>query len=122
MPPMPRAGRLWLLLCIAIVVVVVGMEGHTRGVWPGRVAGRPFPENATRAEELEWLFMQWVRYVGGLKHSTYHHVQLARVFPSYSLVVDKDPAAGNFTSVQAAVDSLPTINLVRVVKKIQKFD
>uniref|UniRef100_A0A453AMY2 Pectinesterase n=1 Tax=Aegilops tauschii subsp. strangulata TaxID=200361 RepID=A0A453AMY2_AEGTS len=70
------------------------------------------------AEELERLFMRWVRYVGGLKHSTFHHAPLARAFPSYSLVVDKDPAAGDFTSVQAAVDSLPTINLVRVVIKV----
>uniref|UniRef100_A0A8R7PA81 Uncharacterized protein n=1 Tax=Triticum urartu TaxID=4572 RepID=A0A8R7PA81_TRIUA len=116
---MPRAGR--FLFCIAAVVLVVvppaGVAGHTRGVRPGRAAGRPFPENATRAEELERLFMRWVRYVGGLKHSTFHHAPLARAFPSYSLVVDKDPAAGDFTSVQAAVDSLPTINLVRVVIK-----
>ncbi|XP_020161181.1 probable pectinesterase 53 isoform X1 [Aegilops tauschii subsp. strangulata] len=117
MPPMPRAGR--LLLCVATVAAVAsGVDGHTRGVRPGRAAGRPFPENATRAEELERLFMRWVRYVGGLKHSTFHHAPLARAFPSYSLVVDKDPAAGDFTSVQAAVDSLPTINLVRVVIKV----
>uniref|UniRef100_A0A453AKP4 Pectinesterase n=1 Tax=Aegilops tauschii subsp. strangulata TaxID=200361 RepID=A0A453AKP4_AEGTS len=120
---MPRAGR--FLFCIAavgaVVLVVVppaGVAGHTRGVRPGQAAGRPFPENATRAEELERLFMRWVRYVGGLKHSTFHHAPLARAFPSYSLVVNKDPAAGDFTSVQAAVDSLPTINLVRVVIKV----
>uniref|UniRef100_A0A453AKP7 pectinesterase n=1 Tax=Aegilops tauschii subsp. strangulata TaxID=200361 RepID=A0A453AKP7_AEGTS len=119
----PRAGR--FLFCIAavgaVVLVVVppaGVAGHTRGVRPGQAAGRPFPENATRAEELERLFMRWVRYVGGLKHSTFHHAPLARAFPSYSLVVNKDPAAGDFTSVQAAVDSLPTINLVRVVIKV----
>ncbi|KAF7013867.1 hypothetical protein CFC21_027915 [Triticum aestivum] len=120
---MPRAGR--FLFCIAAVAAVVlvvvppaGVAGHTRGVRPGQAAGRPFPENATRAEELERLFMRWVRYVGGLKHSTFHHAPLARAFPSYSLIVNKDPAAGDFTSVQAAVDSLPTINLVRVVIKV----
>uniref|UniRef100_M8BRA0 pectinesterase n=1 Tax=Aegilops tauschii TaxID=37682 RepID=M8BRA0_AEGTA len=120
---MPRAGR--FLFCIAavgaVVLVVVppaGVAGHTRGVGPGQAAGRPFPENATRAEELERLFMRWVRYVGGLKHSTFHHAPLARAFPSYLLGGNKDPAAGDFTSVQAAVDSLPTINLVRVVIKV----
>ncbi|XP_044318274.1 probable pectinesterase 53 [Triticum aestivum] len=111
--------RLRLLLCIATVAAVAsGVDGHTRGVRPRRVAGRPFTENATRAEELERMFMRWVRCVGGLKHSTFQHAPLARAFPSYSLVVDKDPAAGGFTSVQAAVDSLPTINLVPVVIKV----
>ena len=96
-----------------------GVAAPTRGLRPGKAAAsQPFPENATRAEEAERLFMRWVRYVGGLQHSTFHHA-VAHVFPSRSLVVDnRNPASGDFTSIQAAVDSLPLINLVRVVIKV----
>uniref|UniRef100_A0ACD5VZG6 Uncharacterized protein n=1 Tax=Avena sativa TaxID=4498 RepID=A0ACD5VZG6_AVESA len=123
MMPAPRA-RL-RLACIAVAAMAVlalpppwrGVAAHTRGVRPGKAAGQPFPENATRAEEAERLFMRWVRYVGGLEHSTFQHA-VARAFPSYSLVVDRNPASGDFTSIQAAVDSLPSVNLVRVVIKV----
>ncbi|KAM0908797.1 hypothetical protein ACQ4PT_015217 [Festuca glaucescens] len=118
MTSMPRAR---LLACIAVAALATppwwGVAAHTRGVRPGESAGQPFPENATRAEEAERLFMRWVRYVGALEHSTFQHA-VARAFPSYSLVVDRNPASGDFTSIQAAVDSLPPINLVRVVIRV----
>uniref|UniRef100_A0A0E0DZ51 Pectinesterase n=1 Tax=Oryza meridionalis TaxID=40149 RepID=A0A0E0DZ51_9ORYZ len=111
-----------LVACIVALAAVApgGVAGHTRGVRPGRAAGKQqpsFPENATRVEAIERQFIEWVRYMGGLEHSTVHHA-LARAFPSYSLVVDKNPAFGDFTTIQAAVDSLPIINLVRVVIKV----
>jgi pectinesterase len=116
----PAPGAL-ILVCIAVAVLAVppwwGVAAHTRGVRPGNAAGQPFPENATRAQEVERLFMRWVRYVGALEHSTFQHA-VARAFPSYSLVVDRNPASGDFTSIQAAVDSLPPINLVRVVIRV----
>ena len=34
------------------------------------------------------------------------------------ITVDKNPSIGDFTTIQAAVDSIPFINLVRVVIKI----
>ncbi|XP_066309897.1 probable pectinesterase 53 [Miscanthus floridulus] len=124
----PRAR---FLACIAVAAIVLlpptstcGVAGHSRGLRPGRGAGAgagepppPFPVNATRAEMIERQFMEWVRYMGGLRHSTFQHA-LARAFPSYSLVVDKNPAFGDFTTIQAAVDSLPVINLVRVVIRV----
>ncbi|XP_006646312.2 probable pectinesterase 53 [Oryza brachyantha] len=108
-----------LVACIVTLAAVApgGVAGHTRGVRPGTPKQQPFPENATRAEEIERQFMEWVRYMGGLEHSTFHHA-LARAFPSYTLVVDRNPAFGDFTTIQAAVDSLPVINLVRVVIKV----
>ncbi|XP_047056784.1 probable pectinesterase 53 [Lolium rigidum] len=120
MTPAPRAR---LLACIVVAALAappwwgMGVAAHTRGVRPGNAAGQPFPENATRAQEVERLFMRWVRYVGALEHSTFQHA-VARAFPSYSLVVDRNPASGDFTSIQAAVDSLPPINLVRVVIRV----
>ncbi|XP_025818262.1 probable pectinesterase 53 isoform X1 [Panicum hallii] len=116
----PRAR---FLACIAVAAVALlappcGVAGHSRGLRPGRgAAAAPFPANATRAEMIERQFMEWVRYMGGLRHSTFQHA-LARAFPSYSLVVDKNPAFGDFTTIQAAIDSLPAINLVRVVIRV----
>jgi pectinesterase len=123
----PRARFLARIAVVAIVLLAptstCGVAGHSRGLRPGRGAGGagdpppPFPVNATRAEMIERQFMEWVRYMGGLRHSTFQHA-LARAFPSYSLVVDKNPAFGDFTTIQAAVDSLPVINLVRVVIRV----
>ncbi|CAL4961472.1 unnamed protein product [Urochloa decumbens] len=118
----PRAR---LMACIAVAAVALllapprGVAGHSRGMRPGSggAAVPPFPANATRAEMIERQFMEWVAYMGGLRHSTFQHA-LARAFPSYSLVVDKNPALGDFTTIQAAVDSLPAINLVRVVIRV----
>jgi pectinesterase len=55
--------------------------------------------------------------MGSLDHSIFKQA-LNKVFPSYTITVDKNPSAGDFTSIQAAVDSLPLINLVRVVIKV----
>nr|CAB3478260.1 unnamed protein product [Digitaria exilis] len=117
--------------CIAMAAVAlllaprapcgVAASGHSHGMRPGAHGGAaeppPFTVNATRAEAIERQFMEWVRYMGGLRHSTFQHA-LARAFPSYSLVVDKNPALGDFTTIQAAIDSLPAINLVRVVIRV----
>ena len=118
----PRAR---FLACIAVAAVALlapacGVAGHSRGLRPGpggAAAAPPLPVNATRAEMIERQFVEWVRYMGGLRHSTFQHA-LARAFPSYSLVVDKNPAFGDFTTIQAAIDSLPAINLVRVVIRV----
>lgn len=61
--------------------------------------------------------MKWVKFVGTLKHSVFRTAK-NKLFPSYTLHVAKNPAAGDFTSIQDAVDSLPFINLVRVVIKV----
>ncbi|KAM7509601.1 hypothetical protein LguiA_020054 [Lonicera macranthoides] len=61
--------------------------------------------------------MRWVRFVGTLKHSLFSTAK-NKLFPSHTLTVDKNPATGDFTSIQAAIDSLPFINLVRVVIKV----
>jgi pectinesterase len=106
------ASRVRFLACVAVVALLAPpciVAAHSRGLRMGRAA--------TRAEEIERQFLQWVRYMGGLQHSTFQPA-LALESPSYSLVVDKNPAFGDFTSIQAAVDSLPTINLIRVVIKV----
>ena len=64
----------------------------------------------------EQQFMQWVKFVGSLKHSVFRTAK-NKLFPSYTITVDKNPAAGDFTKIQDAIDSLPFINLVRVLSR-----
>lgn len=61
--------------------------------------------------------MKWVKFVGRLKHSVYKNAK-NKLFPSYTLNVAKNPSKGDFTKIQDAIDSLPFINLVRVVIKV----
>ncbi|KAJ3704060.1 hypothetical protein LUZ61_007765 [Rhynchospora tenuis] len=108
------------LLCtiLSIANFTTQVVCHTKGLRPGRhVPINPFPENSTRAELIEKRFMKWVQFISGLDHSIFKQA-FNKVFPSYTITVDKNPTAGDFTSIQAALDSLPLINLVRVVIKV----
>jgi len=73
--------------------------------------------NMTRVQYSEEQFMKWVNFVGSLKHSVFKAAK-NKLVASYTLHVDKNPSAGDFTSIQEAIDSLPSINLVRVVIKV----
>uniref|UniRef100_A0A0A9G7S6 pectinesterase n=1 Tax=Arundo donax TaxID=35708 RepID=A0A0A9G7S6_ARUDO len=120
-----------LLLCVAAVALLVASGGvatghgqrhtHTKRLRPGKsaaAAAKPYPVNATRVAAIERQFTRWVRFVGGLGHTTFNRALNRALLPTRTLVVDKNPAAGGFTSIQAAVDSLPLINLARVVIKV----
>ncbi|KAM7500724.1 hypothetical protein LguiA_025138 [Lonicera macranthoides] len=61
--------------------------------------------------------MKWVKFVGTLKHSLFNTTN-NKLFPSYTLTVDKNPDTEDFTSIQDAIDSLFFINLVRVVIQV----
>ncbi|KAL1325671.1 hypothetical protein HN51_035726 [Arachis hypogaea] len=93
-------------------------ECHTKGIRPGRSSvGSVIPINRTRAQLSEEQFMRWVKFVGGLKHSVFG-IAMNKLFPSHTLHVSKKHGKGGFSSIQSAVDSLPFINLVRVVIKV----
>ncbi|RWW63098.1 hypothetical protein BHE74_00029744 [Ensete ventricosum] len=103
-------------IIILLVLVDSGqVHCHTKGLRPGRRG--PPRVNSTGAGMVEQQFMRWVRLVGGLRHSVFGRA-LNKAFPSYTLTVDKNPSAGDFTTIQEAIDSLPLINLVRVVIKV----
>ncbi|XAR67062.1 Pectinesterase [Bertholletia excelsa] len=82
-----------------------------------RSPGTALTTNMTQAQFSEQQFMKWVRFVGSLKHSLFKTGK-NKLFPSLTITVNKNPAAGDFTSVQAAIDSLPFVNFVRVVIKV----
>ncbi|GFP86747.1 probable pectinesterase 53 [Phtheirospermum japonicum] len=71
----------------------------------------------TQVEDSEHQFMKWVDFVGSLKHSIFRAAN-NKIFPSFTLTVDRNPLYGDFTSIQDALDSLPLLNLVRVVIRV----
>lgn len=90
---------------------------HTKGIRPKRSAGNGLSTNMTRVQDSEQQFMKWVNFVGTLKHTVFK-VAKNKLVASYTLHVDKNPGAGDFTSIQEAIDALPLINLARVVIKV----
>ncbi|KAG5030130.1 putative pectinesterase 53 [Glycine soja] len=88
---------------------------HTKGIQPK--PGNGLSTNMTRVEFSEQQFMKWVKFVGGLKHSVFRTAN-NKLFPSHTLHVSKKHGKGGFSSIQAAIDSLPFINVVRVVIKV----
>ncbi|KAI9119331.1 hypothetical protein K1719_010006 [Acacia pycnantha] len=73
--------------------------------------------NMTRIQFSEQQFLKWIKFVGGLRHSVFG-VAKNKLFPSYTLHVSKKPSSGQFSTIQGAIDSLPFLNLVRVVIKV----
>ncbi|XP_047308610.1 probable pectinesterase 53 [Impatiens glandulifera] len=65
----------------------------------------------------EQQFMKWVEFIGRLNHSVFKPAKI-KLFQSYTLTVDKNPDAGDFTSIQDAIDSLPIVNLLPVIIRI----
>ena len=68
---------------------------------------------------IEAEFMRWVQYVGSRPHptpgSTASFVTVDQKAPSRSYItVDGQPSAGHFTTIQAAIDSVPDNNVLRV--------
>ncbi|XP_073289749.1 probable pectinesterase 53 isoform X1 [Primulina huaijiensis] len=80
-------------------------------------AGKQVKVNATQAQHSELQFMKWISFVGKLKHTSFKAAK-NKVTPSFFLTVDKNAGLGDFTCIQDAIDSLPIINLVRVVIKV----
>ncbi|KAK6944898.1 Pectinesterase, catalytic [Dillenia turbinata] len=106
--------------CIILVLLLLNctqVQCHTKGIRPKKSLTKQLSTNMTQTQLAEQQYMKWVTFVGKLKHSVFSTAK-NKLFPSYTLTVSKNPATGDFTSVQDAIDSLPSINLVRVVIKV----
>ncbi|KAK7245469.1 hypothetical protein RIF29_40315 [Crotalaria pallida] len=92
---------------------------HTNGIRPVRISAgnNNVPTNVSRVQFSEQQFLTWVSFVGSLKHSVFKSAE-NKLQVSYTLHVDKNNYGGDFTSIQEAIDSLPLINLERVVIKV----
>nr|GMC96228.1 probable pectinesterase 53 [Ipomoea batatas]GMD31550.1 probable pectinesterase 53 [Ipomoea batatas] len=106
-----------VFLLIILLLNATMAVSHTKPMRPKENQWKQLSVNLTQVEYSEQQFMKWVRFVGSLKHSVFKAAK-NKLFPSFTLTVDKNPAHGDFTSIQDAVDSLPLVNLVRVVIKV----
>ncbi|KAL3625420.1 putative pectinesterase 53 [Castilleja foliolosa] len=116
---MPSSCRQYVIIQAAILVLLLNASNircHTKGIRPKRTSSSP-SLNMTQIQYSEQQFMKWVDFVGTLKHSIFRAAN-NKIFPSYTLTVDRNPLYGDFTSIQEAVDSLPLVNLVRVVIRV----
>ncbi|KAG9130106.1 hypothetical protein Leryth_012856 [Lithospermum erythrorhizon] len=109
-----KISRIFILIFVSSVSVTLS---HTKGIRPKRSRLQQWEVNMTQVQNSEQQFMKWVDFVGNLKHSVFKTAK-NKLFPSYTLVVDKNPVKGDFTTIQEAIDSLPFVNLVRVEIKI----
>ena len=116
---MSNLNYMFILLAVLLLFLQNSsrVHCHTKGLRPRRSEGKGLSTNMTRVQYSEEQFMKWVNFVGSLKHSVFKAVK-NKLVASYTLHVDKDPSVGDFTSIQEAIDSLPFINLVRVVIKV----
>ncbi|XP_010535938.1 PREDICTED: probable pectinesterase 53 [Tarenaya hassleriana] len=107
---------LTLLLSLLLLLLCSSRtQCHTKGL---RLRPRNTKNvNLNRTQNSEEQFMRWVRFVGSLKHSVFKTAK-NKVFPSYTITVHKNPNKGDFVKIQDAIDSLPFVNLVRVVIKV----
>lgn len=102
-----------LVVLLLLIQNPITIHCHTKGIRPRLSSGT----NSSKTQFSELQFMKWVDFVGSLKHSVFKTAK-NKLFASYTLHVDKNPSSGDFTSIQEAIDSLPSINLVRVVIKV----
>ncbi|KAK7364217.1 hypothetical protein VNO80_12716 [Phaseolus coccineus] len=115
---MSNLHYMFILLAVLLFLQNSGrVHCHTNGLRPRRSEGKGLSTNMTRVQYPKEQFMKWENFVGSLKHSIFKAVK-NKLVASYTLHVDKDPSVGDFTSIQEAIDSLPFINLVRVVIKV----
>lgn len=108
-------------ICSLFIILLLNIStqtlSHTKGLKPKRNTWKQLGANLTQTQYAEQQFMKWVNFVGSLNHSLFT-VATNKLFPSFTLTVDRNPATGDFTTIQDAIDSLPFVNLVRVVIKV----
>ncbi|KAF3790042.1 putative pectinesterase 53 [Nymphaea thermarum] len=106
-----------LLLALFLITNSTPAQSRSKGISHNHpsVGSQGIPARDQR--QLEQQFMTWVRWIGTLNHSLFASATNI-VSPSFLLTIDKNPAAGDFTTIQDAIDSLPAINSVRVIIRV----
>ncbi|KAK9285444.1 hypothetical protein L1049_024637 [Liquidambar formosana] len=75
------------------------------------------PNGSDGSVVIEEAYLNWLKQVGSFKHSLFQKAK-NKFKPCLTIRVDKNPRLGNFVMVQKAIDSLPAVNLCRVVISI----
>ncbi|KAA8523185.1 hypothetical protein F0562_009608 [Nyssa sinensis] len=114
---MSNFTHIFYVIILLLLLNVSHTLCHTKRIRPKPSPGKQLTSNMTQTQFSEQQFLKWVKFVGSLKHSLFSTAK-NKLIPSYTLTVDKNPATGDFTSIQDAIDSLPFANLVRVLIKV----
>ncbi|XP_058206686.1 probable pectinesterase 53 [Rhododendron vialii] len=108
----------YIILTLTLLQNVTLSLCHTKGIRPKKSSsGIQLPTNMTEVQFSEKQFLKWVDFVGSLNHSLFKTAK-NKLVASYTITVDRNPATGDFTTIQDAIDSLPSVNLVRIVIRI----
>lgn len=102
------------VVLLAILTACSGVDSRRNEQQP---LSRHSPKRSQRLK-TESDFTEWVRQVGNVGRSGRFKLAKNKFVPSFYIVVDPVDGVGDFTSVQDAIDSLPVINIVRVLIKI----
>ncbi|KAG5376555.1 hypothetical protein IGI04_041151 [Brassica rapa subsp. trilocularis] len=117
MPQFSSSQAPILILPVLIILLCsTQTQCHTKGLRL-RPRNQKIVNSTSQTQNPEEEFLKWVRYVGSLKHTVFKAAK-NKLFASYTLTVHKKHNKGDFTKIQDAIDSLPLINLVRVVIKV----
>ncbi|KAF8377874.1 hypothetical protein HHK36_031262 [Tetracentron sinense] len=83
-----------------------------------KIASSSFSRNGSnRVVVIEEAYLNWIKQMGSLTHSLFKKGE-NKLKPCLTITVNKDPRSGDFVTIQKAIDSLPEVNLCRVVISI----
>ncbi|GAV75903.1 Pectinesterase domain-containing protein [Cephalotus follicularis] len=91
------------LLMLAILLLIASSSFHAIG--------------SNELEVIEEAYMNWVRKLPSFKNSVFQKAK-NKLKPCLTIKVNKSPKLGDFVTVQKAINSLPVVNLCRVVVSI----
>ncbi|EFJ37476.1 hypothetical protein SELMODRAFT_76951 [Selaginella moellendorffii] len=72
-------------------------------------------DSSPALQRMEKDFVSWVNWIGSLKHSMFGKTARNRIKVARTIVVSKTIGEGDYTTVQAALNSIPDYNGERIV-------
>lgn len=74
--------------------------------------------NGSQSVVVQEGYLKWIKQMSSLRHSVFQKAEKQKHKPCLTIKVEKKTGAGDFVSVQRAIDSIPEVNLCRVIISI----
>ena len=71
--------------------------------------------NGSQSVVVQEGYLKWIKQMSSLRHSVFRKAEKQKHKPCLTIKVEKKTGAGDFVSVQRAIDSIPEVNLCRVI-------
>lgn len=102
------ASRMKLLeLFFILMLFYISTSSAKRGKYSRR-------DNTLKVANQENDYLNWINRMSSRNHSVFQQAK-NKLVPCKFIKVNKNPKFGDFTTIQKAIDSIPIINLCRVV-------